>query len=597
VRAAVFFGLFYLYVWLVVNPALFCGVSWLTAEVPAFRANRLFLGEFVGYPGGPMEWLGALLCQSYYFAWVGALIVTVTAALLSLATWGYLRNLGGRGPELLHYAPAVLVAMLYGRYSNAMAALLALVVAIGAAWLYAARAAGLRGALRLPGFLLLWGVCYYLAGGAFILFVVMCVVVELARRRWLAAGLEALAAAGLAVAANEFVFWIRPVVGALRLVTYGPSFDPRLMAVLLGLYGVVVLEAVAVWLWARSGRRAEPLGGFGLVPWGLRTVLVVAVAGLALYVVFDPDLKRLYQVGHYSRFRQWEATLRVARRLPRERVPYVAAWGVNRALYFTGRLPYDMFRYPQNPISLLPAYNLWPEFRARYPCWAELAEALYDLGAVNEAEHLCYEALQRLGDQPEIIQRLVILSIAKGRTQAARALLRSLRDDLVYGAWARKYLKLMDKDPELESDPEVVRLRSARPLKDEVGWYGCMGLTRLLLERNPHNRMAFEYRMAQCLLDRDLDAVVDNLARIVDFDYPQLPTLYEEALLTCELAEGKPIVSPRPISEPVRRRAQEFFDELARCLREGRDPVAALAPRYGDSYFFYYVFGKSGMRR
>ena len=114
-----------------------------------------------------------------------------------------------------------------------------------------------------------------------------------------------------------------------------------------------------------------------------------------------------------------------------------------------------------------------------------------------------------------------------------------------------------------------------------------------LLERNPRNRMAFEYLMAHYLLTRQLDKLMANLYRFDDFDYQRLPRHCEEALVIHLANTGSRNLDlgGREIDPEMVRR----FEEFLRTGREFQDNAsaafAALYSSFGDSYFFCYVFG------
>ena len=94
-RVAAPFGLMYLYVWLRIDPSLIYHV-----QEPVFRRGWTFFHHFLVIPGGPTAYIAALLGQTYVLPWLGALVVTLTAAGICAASWGAVRSLGGHPPEI-----------------------------------------------------------------------------------------------------------------------------------------------------------------------------------------------------------------------------------------------------------------------------------------------------------------------------------------------------------------------------------------------------------------------------------------------------------------------------------------------------------------
>ncbi|MHC4708814.1 MAG: DUF6057 family protein, partial [Planctomycetota bacterium] len=86
IRSLVFFILFYLYLWLEVNPQFIYHGGGTIANFPSFFRSWAFFQKFTSYPGGPVEYLTALLSQSFYISWAGALVITLQAWLICLCT-------------------------------------------------------------------------------------------------------------------------------------------------------------------------------------------------------------------------------------------------------------------------------------------------------------------------------------------------------------------------------------------------------------------------------------------------------------------------------------------------------------------------------
>ena len=84
-------------------------------------------------------------------------------------------------------------------------------------------------------------------------------------------------------------------------------------------------------------------------------------------------------------------------------------------------------------------------------------------------------------------------------------------------------------------------------------------LLEVLLASHPTNQMAFEYVMADYLLNLDLKAAVQHLRLLDNFNYTQIPRPYEEALLLFqELAGVKVELKGRTIHSETAERFREF---------------------------------------
>ena len=116
-----------------------------------------------------------------------------------------------------------------------------------------------------------------------------------------------------------------------------------------------------------------------------------------------------------------------------------------------------------------------------------------------------------------------------------------------------------------------------------------------LLETNGHNRMAFEYLMAFYLLTRRLDEFAANLPRLRDFDYPDLPRHYQEAILLYEMDTTKRADRcGYEIDDDVLQEFADFSRDLRLC-GGGEAAAGALMQRYGNTYFYYHLTELSGL--
>jgi hypothetical protein len=260
---------------------------------------------------------------------------------------------------------------------------------------------------------------------------------------------------------------------------------------------------------------------------------------------------------------------------------------VNLALYHTHRLGDDMFSYPQTKKSLFPLDT--KNMRLHHSTGSNL---FMELGLVNLAEKQTYEWLENTGNYPPILKRLAMINIVKGQVKTARVFLKVLSKDLIYGRQARDILRRLDADPQLTGDVEIERLRSTMSVEDWIADIKGIEENSLLklLERNRHNRMAFEYLMAYYMLTKRLEKVVSNIGRLNDFDYKGIPRHYEEAILLYTSITGKKVdLHGRHISGETLERFDKFRGIHGRLRPNVRAALNALRADFSNSYFFYYV--------
>jgi hypothetical protein len=217
---------------------------------------------------------------------------------------------------------------------------------------------------------------------------------------------------------------------------------------------------------------------------------------------------------------------------------------------------------------------------------------------MNMAQKNLTECMEVFGPQPMILKRLALANMVKGNMDSAGIYLGALSKTLFYADWAGQYLAKLDSDPNLSSDPAISRLRSACLQDDSAGLFYAKEKTLLALqEQDSRNRMAFEYLMAWYMLNRQLDKIIQIVKRLNDFDYAEVPRLYEQAVLIYVYGQKQPVYLEGRQADPEVRQQIEHFSRVFNSYgRNKRAAYPALARDYGNSYFFYHIYGFSAAK-
>jgi hypothetical protein len=320
---------------------------------------------------------------------------------------------------------------------------------------------------------------------------------------------------------------------------------------------------------------------------------VLLASGLC---VSRKELRKPYVLSnYYFQQKQWDKILELAGRLPKGQFNVFVNHDILRALYHTGRLPYDMFRYPLKPEAIL----LTHEGKQTDLTEWKLSDIFLELGQVNTAQKLASELIATKSHLGIALEELGWINIIKGCPDSARVYLNALSQDLVYGARARALLHGLDNGFTPEQAAYIDRIRSHMPNKPAVmtGGESVDGTLSGLLQRNPHNKMAFEYLMACYLLSGRVDKIVENMGRLHDLGYPRIPTLYEEAILIYHGSQGGQVDLAKFNISPETLRRYKAFAQLANTMRPQSQQAVlnSLIRDFGTSYFFFYTFGKVGL--
>ena len=254
------------------------------------------------------------------------------------------------------------------------------------------------------------------------------------------------------------------------------------------------------------------------------------------------------------------------------------------ALARTGRLPWEMFHYPQLASSdaLLFRDTIWDTI----PGVADWRSDLYlELGRVNESQRWAHEALAVEGETPRVLERMALVYILNGNPDAAKTFVRALEKVPFQAARAQQYLAALDRDPGMRADPLVARIRPLMLRKDYVGTWSTEQILQQCLEANPSNRMAFEYLLAHYLLTSDMEGFASLAPRLKDF-YRDLPTHVQEALLGFRNVNGSlpPGIDGSAIHSQTESRFQSFVYIWTRHQNgPAEDAWKALAPAFGGT--------------
>jgi len=614
IGCGVFFVCFYLYVRLIIEPALIYQAFGTSIDYPAFSLGRSFLNSSLSYPGGPIEYAAGFLSQLLYFSWAGALIITVVASCFWLLANRLCRLAGLTGGSLICYLPAAMLVTAYNRYDHQLTSYAALLVVLLFFVVYE-RAASRRMALGVATFSVMFVVLYYIAGGASLVFALLAAIYELVVRRRRVLGMSFLAGAGAAYFIGRYFFDLQIEVIPLRFSVFADP-DPWVKSSVICLYLFFPLVLVAAGLGQKSAdkaasssrpqrRRETRSSGKGKAARTLRTrqaMIGQFLAGAAIVCVafsFDGTKKKLMEVDRFAHNRMWTEVLDTASRIPPESYDMYCIHDINRALHSAGSLGDRMFCYPQT-LSALMLTNIGRN-KPSARMFVKRSRLFLEMGHVADAERDAFEVLELVGDCPSVLELLATIKLVKGQTEAAKVFLRVLAKDLIHGGRGRELLRQLDEDPQMSGNRRIGHLRSVATDKESTrsGFEGDDFFVQLL-EKNSSNRMAFEYMMAFYLLTGQTDKITANIGRLRALGYTKLPRHYEEAIVIY-MGSGRrqmDLYGWELSAETIERAKSADAIYRSHGGKSNKQRAAeALAANFGDSYIFYYIFDAPKTRR
>lgn len=620
VEDVIFFSIFYIYLWLIVCPHIIYHSVRVSTDFPVFFSGWHFFQEVIPCPGGPIKYIVAFLYQLFCFSWAGAFIITVQAWLICICIENILKTINASFLQWSRFVPPTLLLVIYSRYVNYLATTTALLMALFFICIYM-KTISKSLLLRSVIFLILSVVLYYLTGVTLLFFGLICIIYDLFFiNSWKSALIYLVYILIIPYIGSVIIFntsisevFSEPLTLSYTILDYKTHKNSIEIIYLLYLY--LPLSMFIFWLWyihlnkaaLSSNQQYTPhtslhkimkmqnmklfsrynIPAFKCV---FKSTILFIIAGVIVSLSHDYKTKTILEVDYYACHKQWSKVLQVFNRYPRNDFVIHA---VNRALYHTNGLPYDMFSYPQHYkhiSSLLLTSNTHKDNH-----WEKI-DAYIDLGFINWAEYKLNESMEQYGPRHVILKRLALVSMVKNNIKAARIYLEALSKTLFYNDWSNNYLEIIETDPDLSTDKKIQQLRSLMMKKDYtlISFNGERILLDLLAA-NKTNRMAFEYLMTYYMLSLQIDKVIQNIYRLDDFNYPQIPQLYEEAILLYKSRTKKTVeLHGRQISPQTVLRFNAFFDILKRHRSDKNSAREELENYFGNSYLFYSIFGSSG---
>ena len=606
----VFFGLFYIWVWQFVQPQLLYHSNqvFLCEDVlisfPLFYKGWVFFEPFATTAGGLAEYAGAFLSQYFYYGHIGALILTGIAWLAYVATDRLIAAVGGRGvARWLRFVTPLLLLVNFNRYTFHVEDQLVFLTSLAMSLAYVLFVVRWRNRLvPLLVFAAASAIAYYVAGPpAVALAAVLCGLFEfLGNRRPVLAFIYLLAA------------W-----AAARLLETGPmeiragfddwwagvplEFDAMAAAAtaVMYLFLALLVAVLAGRRWstdpgeAQEGKSVKPQRRNRLAV-ALALVLLAVGSGAVAFGTHYRSANQLLRITYFARIGGWSQVTDSASRVGNDCPIYVAV-EVNRALFHTGRLLDEMFRYHQDswrhlkhPWVLIPQQAEGSKYRGSY-------ELLLRLGCLNEAEYAAHEALQIMDPRPRVLQELAFINLVKRQPEAARVYLTALSKDVVHGRFACDYLRRMDDDPMLTSDKDITQWRSRVSSQEVMMPLREDRMLKRQLAADKNNRMAFEFLMAGCLITRSLPDVVANVQRLNDFGYERLPRHIAEAIEIYSVKTGR---QPDLHGFEIDQKTVDLVERATQITLEyGHDSdalVEAMQRELAGTYCAYFIANISG---
>lgn len=536
-----------------------------------------YLHKFTVKPGGLLVYAGNFLTQFYYSRLWGALIISTLIIITCLVILKITRLLhAGRSFSwLLSLVLACILMLLQTRYDFRLYHILGFILIL-TFFLFSLMAGKTLTRILI---IILFPVVYYLTGAFAIIFAGVYLTYNLLYQKGILRYL--FTASLILIAAVTFIvfrdaLFFQPDI---RLLGYPMLFNDTLrLTVCISLVALyIMLIPVFTWLTRNFhiGLKTESL------------VLVISPLTIFLFSLFifisnyDSETTEVMQIEKMAYGRDWDSVIRSHEKLQSSNI--VEQYYYNLALAERGELCSRMFFGRQSSGSMSLTLSRDDEYAARAMYF------YYTIGLSGEAHHLAYEQMVQHGYRPENIKMLIKTELIKGNFIIAEMYINVLKKTLHYRKWAEKYEKMLFRPDLVNSDPELGAKVRLMPAKDFFIVTDDFRNVDMLLQTNPDNRIAFEYKIAKLLLEKDILELGSEIKKMKAMGYSHFPRHIEEAIVSLvNVTKEFPDLGGLSISRDTDHRFIEYFSDL-KSLRGNRKLIEKSLKKTDKNTFWYYL--------
>lgn len=536
-------------------------------QMQLFRFGADYFRESVAVPGGLGDWLGGFLVQFFYYAPVGALILSALLGLIQLMTWKNMEK-GSFATYPLSLLPSVAMFLFFCDENGLVTAAIAIIASLALSYgLMKIKKTGLRSIITI----LLMPVMYILFGSLSILVPAVVAINSFIRKEDRKV-LTVFCLAALAVAAATILVARAHCPYPLQRLLFGVHYHryhnaiPLMVWISAILIPSVILLSTAI----RKDRMAAVCLALSFLPAIFLTPMFA-----------DLDKERLFGYDFMTRMSQWNKILTTSDRHAPDSP--IAVECTNLALAKTGHMPSDMFSFFQNgPAGLIP------EFTRDHFSPIPTGMVYYHLGMVNTAQTFFFEAQEGIPDfqkSARLSQSLAKTNLINGDYEVARKYVGALKQTIFYRKWAKETEKLLDNPELIDKVPEYAHMRNVRIKENDFMFSQeeMDSMLGLLYVENNSNTIAMDYLLAWCLLRKDLQRFFD-CHRLLQTGYDARH--YQEAVvLYWALTHDGPEGMPDFVSRNVASRFARFISSV-----QGGKDEESIQKEFGNTYWFYYYY-------
>lgn len=536
--------------------------------------------ERIAVPGGFVDYIAEFLVQFYYYAWAGALIISLLLISIQLIFWRIMKkeNL----PDIyfpVSLIPAFSLVFYYCDEHALLSFAIALLIVLCAILKYTKFNKDWK---RIIYLFFMLPFLYGLAGPVHFVFLGWLVLHELFKlfdRKKVGKALIILfptILCGIACPLLSSYFIQYPLYrlfGGLNYYRF-PSSIPLVEI-------VIILSLILLPFILRILPNPEKKRRIAIA---VQLAFLILIGWSSFHFACDMNKEEAMRYDYWVKKNMWDKIISTAeRKSPNS--PFTVTC-LNLALAKTGQLGDRMFEFYQNGTE-----GLLPEFQRDFTSPLPTGEAFYQLGMINTAQRFAFEAMEAIPNfrkSSRCYKRLAETNIINGQYKVASKYLQALSKTLFYRSWAKDAMTYLYNENKINSHPEWGRLRQLRYTDDFLfSDKEIEVMLGLLVEHNYKNKMAFEYMLAYVLEKKDIPTFMKYYPLGKKLGYDHIPRSYQEALVYV-WTQSHPSFQGMPWS--ISPQIMEAIADFARIYTQQPNSESMLKPKYGGTYWYYYLF-------
>ncbi len=500
-------------------------------QLQLFLFDGDYLCSRLAEPGGVARYVAEFIVQFFNNVTIGALLVALLFVALQRLVWRLMRPADDRW-YLLSFVPVMLLWVLMGDENVMPTALVAVLLALVA---MCCCPKGKTGSLV---FLVIGApLCYWILGP--LAFIVAIYAAAKGRKGW-----------------NAVVWSLVAVVYMVAIIIVSGYFLPYpLLRLFLGMsyYRYVevipylfVVAAVVCLILALFGEKLNTLSQrSSRLHVALQGVLLALLVAWVAFWGYDQRKFDLIAYDYLVRANQWDAIIAKSEKKQPDLPMSVCA--TNLALAMKGQLGDRAFEfYQRGPEGLLP------KFERNFASQQLTGEAYFQLGLVNTAQRLAFEAMEAIPNYNKsgrVMKRLAETNLINGQYTVAAKYLHKLEKTIFYRNWAKRTLALLGNEEQINQHPLYGKLRQMRLNEDFL--FSEQELDKIcgqLFVHNNNNSMAMQYLLLYPILEADISKYI-GYVQVVQNKVNYNPRSCQEITALAYMRENQ--VPPQGLVSPM----------------------------------------------